>query len=58
MGRVSESGGLLAVTDVWRRPGDHQNHWGTPIVHEGHLYGPYGQSNPVIECIDLATGEP
>lgn len=56
VGTVAESNGTFSVTDAWRRPGDHQNHWGTPIVHEGHLYGPYGQSNPIIECIDMATG--
>jgi len=54
--RIEEANGTLTATQVWRKPGDHQNHWGTPVLHDGHLYGPYGQSSLVMECIELATG--
>ena len=36
------------------------NHWSTPVVHDGHLYGifefkKYGKAP--LQCVELATGE-
>ena len=48
------------VEEVWRRPNRLINHWSTPVVYDGHLYGmfafkKYGKGP--LQCIELATGE-
>lgn len=45
---------------VWRKPNQLMNHWSTPVVYQGHLYGifefkKYGKAP--LQCVDLATGE-
>ena len=58
--------GLYKVTDnstterVWRKPSKLMNHWSTPIVHDGHLYGifefkKYGKAP--LNCVELKTGK-
>ncbi|MEM6777786.1 MAG: PQQ-binding-like beta-propeller repeat protein [Planctomycetota bacterium] len=46
--------------EVWFKANELMNHWSTPVVHEGHLYGmfefkKYGRAP--LQCVDLATGE-
>ena len=46
--------------EVWFRKNKLMNHWSTPIVHDGHLYGifefkKYGKAP--LQCVDLKTGE-
>ena len=48
------------VERKWVKQNKLMNHWSTPIVHEGHLYGifefkKYGRAP--LKCVDLATGE-
>lgn len=55
--RIGES---MDVDSVWRKPNRLINHWSTPVVHDGHLYGmfsfkKYG-TGPLC-CVELATGE-
>ncbi len=50
----------MKVDEVWRKPNRLVNHWSTPVVHNGHLYGmfsfkQYGKGP--LQCIELATGE-
>jgi outer membrane protein assembly factor BamB len=36
------------------------NHWMTPLVHEGHLYGLFGhqrQGRAPVQCVELKTGK-
>ena len=45
---------------VWRKNAKLMNHWSTPIVHDGHLYGifefkKYGRAP--LNCVDLKTGK-
>jgi outer membrane protein assembly factor BamB len=58
--------GLFKVGDgptaeeVWFKSNELMNHWSTPIVHDGHLYGifefkKYGKAP--LQCVDLDTGE-
>ena len=58
--------GLFKITDnkdserVWRKPAKLMNHWSTPIVHDGHLYGifefkKYGKAP--LNCVELKTGK-
>jgi outer membrane protein assembly factor BamB len=56
--RISSSGGQLAASQVWRIPGGNMNHWATPVLHNGYLFGIYGQQGPGVSlrCIDFATG--
>jgi outer membrane protein assembly factor BamB len=60
--RVIKKGDGWEATEIYRKPGNNPlaNHWSTPVLHEGHLYGmfqfkEYG-SGPV-KCVDVATGD-
>ncbi len=53
-------GGGSEPDEVWYKPNELMNHWSTPIVHDGHLYGifefkKYGRAP--LQCVELATGE-
>lgn len=55
-----EIGDSMSVKEVWRKPNRLMNHWSTPVVHDGHLYGlfsfkKYGKGP--LQCVELATGE-
>lgn len=48
------------VERVWLKPNKLMNHWSTPVVHDGHLYGifefkKYGRAP--LNCVELETGE-
>ena len=50
----------MQVKNVWRKPNRLVNHWSTPVVHKGHLYGlfsfkQYGKGP--LQCVELASGE-
>ena len=45
--------GREGVEEVWRN-GEMQNHFGTSVYHEGHLYG---FDNSILKCIDAADGQ-
>ena len=60
--KITKAGTAWTVEQVMRVPGDKQiaNHWSTPVLHEGHLYGmfqfkKYG-SGPV-KAVALPDGE-
>ena len=60
--KVSKKGSRFSAEEIYRRPGDKfiANHWSTPVLHEGHLYGmfqfkKYGDGP--IKCVDVKTGE-
>jgi outer membrane protein assembly factor BamB len=60
--KISKSGVEWKAEQIMRVPGDKQiaNHWSTPVLHEGHLYGmfqfkKYG-SGPV-KAVKLPDGE-
>lgn len=45
---------------VWLKPNKLMNHWSTPVVHEGNLYGifefkKYGKAP--LNCVELDTGD-
>lgn len=55
--KISDS---MSVEEVWRKPNRLMNHWSTPVVHEGHLYGlfsfkKYGKGP--LQCVELSTGD-
>jgi outer membrane protein assembly factor BamB len=58
--RVDSKDEKLVPELLWRTPNKNINHWSTPVVHDGHLYGmfsfkEYGKGP--LRCIELETGE-
>ncbi|HMQ21072.1 MAG TPA: hypothetical protein PKE00_01190, partial [Planctomycetota bacterium] len=52
--------GAFDVQLLWRKPNKLMNHWSTPLVKDGHLYGmfsfkKYGKGP--LACVDLRSGE-
>jgi len=60
--KLSSSGaGVFATSQAWFKVNQLMNHWATPVVHEGYLFGVYGQYNSGsssidLKCIEAATG--
>jgi outer membrane protein assembly factor BamB len=59
--KVSHQGTTWKATELFRSRGDKPlaNHWSTPILHNGHLYGmfqfkQYGDGP--VKCVDLKDG--
>jgi outer membrane protein assembly factor BamB len=55
--RINDS---MKAENVWLKPNRLVNHWSTPVVHEGHLYGlfsfkQYGKGP--LKCVELESGE-
>lgn len=53
--------GTFSTTQPWTKVNQLMNHWATPIHHDGHLFGIYGQYNSGgssidLKCIEMATG--
>lgn len=58
--RVEKSGEDFAVTEIWRTENDNINHWSTPVVKDGYLYGMFGFKEYgacPLACVDIRTGE-
>lgn len=58
--RIKQEGDALVPELLWRAANKLINHWSTPVVRDGHLYGmfsfkEYG-SGP-LKCVELASGE-
>ncbi len=58
--RVTRKGEAFEATEVWRKPKELLNHWSTPVVKDGYLYGLYGHAphkTGPLKCVELATGK-
>lgn len=58
--RVTRKGEGFEATEVWRKPKELVNHWSTPVVKDGYLYGLYGHAQHKtgpLKCVELATGK-
>ncbi len=58
--KISKNGGELSAEQLWRRENECFNHWSTPVVKDGYLYGmfsfkEYG-AGP-LACVDIKTGK-
>jgi outer membrane protein assembly factor BamB len=58
--KISKSGSSLSATQIWRRENECFNHWSTPVVKDGYLYGmfsfkEYGKGP--LACVDIRTGK-
>lgn len=59
--RLSRDGGTWAVKELWRLADNKlANHWSTPVVKDGYLYGLFGFKEYgacALKCVELATGK-
>jgi len=57
--RIDKIDQNFEAVEVWRKQGELENHWSTPVCYNGYLYGLYGygmyESAP-LKCVELATG--
>ena len=58
--KISKSGSGLSAEPLWRRENECFNHWSTPVVKDGYLYGmfsfkEYGKGP--VACVDIRTGK-
>ena len=58
---VKKSGSNYETSELWRVEGDGlNNHWSTPVVHGGHLYGMFSfkkYGDGPVKCVDIRTGK-
>ena len=54
--RITNNAGTQTATEVWRTSGSRQNHWATPIYHDGDFYGVYGHGSLSLQCVDAISG--
>ena len=54
--RLNHDGGGWATEPLWYRINQLMNHWSTPVIHNGHVYGHFGQSTLTFKCVELTTG--
>ncbi len=58
--KISKSGGGLEASEIWRAENDNINHWSTPVVKDGFLYGMFGfkeYGRCPLACVDIRTGK-
>jgi outer membrane protein assembly factor BamB len=58
--RISRTGDTWSVAEVWRTPNQQLNHWSTPVIHDGFIYGIFGHAKHAsapLKCVNLLTGE-
>jgi outer membrane protein assembly factor BamB len=59
--KISKEGDRFIATELYKVPDNKlANHWSTPVVKDGHLYGIYSHKqygNAPLKCVELATGE-
>lgn len=58
--KVVRINGNSEPEEVWFKPNRLMNHWSTPIVRDGHLYGIYDfkkYGRAPLQCVEIATGE-
>ncbi len=58
--KLEKNGEQQSAEEVWFKPNELMNHWSTPIIKDGHLYGIYEfkkYGDAPLQCVELATGE-
>ncbi|MBI5388120.1 MAG: PQQ-binding-like beta-propeller repeat protein [Verrucomicrobia bacterium] len=60
--RIVKSSDGFAAQELWKIAGDAKvaNHWSTPVVKDGHLYGNFSFKKYAVgplKCVELASGE-
>ena len=59
--KITKNGTQFAAKEIYRMRGNAPlaNHWSTPVVKDGHLYGMFQfkeYGNGPMKCVELATG--
>ncbi len=57
--QVTKPGTTFSVKQLWRKSGELQSHWMTPVHYQGYLYGLFGYGDygsAPLKCVELATG--
>lgn len=58
--KLSKDGAGLKAEQIWRRENECFNHWSTPVVKDGYLYGMFSfkeYGNGPLACVDIRTGQ-
>lgn len=58
--KISKSGSGLKAEPLWRRENQCFNHWSTPVVKDGYLYGMFSfkeYGTGPVACVDIKTGK-
>lgn len=59
--KISKDGDAWTAKELWRISGDDiGNHWSSPVVKDGYVYGIYGCKRygvAPLKCFELATGK-
>jgi outer membrane protein assembly factor BamB len=58
--KISKSGSGLSAEPLWRRENECFNHWSTPVVKDGYLYGMFSfkqYGDGPLACVDIKTGK-
>jgi outer membrane protein assembly factor BamB len=58
--RIAKAGDAFTSTQIWRTENDTINHWSTPVVRDGYLYGMFSfkeYGDGPLACVDIRTGE-
>ncbi len=59
--KIAKSGDKFTASELWSEPANViQNHWSTPVVYNGYIYGISGQAKfgkAPLTCVELASGK-
>jgi len=58
--RIIQEGGKFIPQALWRTQNENMNHWSTPVVRDGFLYGMFSFKDygaGPLACVDIRTGE-
>jgi outer membrane protein assembly factor BamB len=59
--KISKQGNSFSAAPIWRKDGnDFGNHWSTPVVKDGYLYGMFSFKKYGVGplcCMDIRTGD-
>jgi outer membrane protein assembly factor BamB len=58
--KIAQSGAEFTATPLWRRENECFNHWSTPVVKDGYLYGMFSFKEfgkGPLACVDIKTGK-
>jgi len=56
--RVTRSAeGSFGVEEMWRKEGEDMNHWSTPVIRDGYVYGVFGWKKYALGCVELKSGK-
>jgi outer membrane protein assembly factor BamB len=58
--KIAKSGSAFTATALWRRENECFNHWSTPVVKDGYLYGMFSFKEfgkGPLACVDIKTGK-